>query len=107
MDNASKNNHTNSPVVLVSIGFLLGAVVVGALWLSSRPSDTPRNAIVRDVTVNYMYETDPGSASGQNDLAVESVEFLPGYVVVTDNNGRTQLFAVDRLRRFSYHATKQ
>ncbi len=102
MNIQSQSRSTPSAVILISIGFLLGAIVVGSCWLSSRSGNAIRNDIVRNVTVDYMYETDPGSASGNKDLAVDSIEFLPGYVVMTDKRGRTQLLALNRLRRFSY-----
>ncbi len=108
MDTDSKsNNNSASPVVLLSIGFLLGATVVGACWLSSRSAIAPRNDFVRNVTVDYMYETDPGSTGGLKDLAVDSIEFLPGYVVMTDKSGRTQLLALNRLRKFNYRPAEQ
>ena len=109
MDNEPKPHHTppTAPVLLVAVGFLVGAVVVGACWLSSRTAESERHNIVRNVTVDYMYETDPGSASGNSDLAVDSIEFLPGYVVMTETRGRTQLLALDRLRKFSYRPTEK
>ncbi len=67
----------------------------------------PQNHIVRNVTVDYMYETDPGSASGHNELEVDSIEFLPGYIVMTDSRGRTQLLALDRLRKFNYRPIEE
>lgn len=114
MENESKRNVApqSSPVVLIAVGFLIGAIVVGSCWLSSSTKeserhDIVRNVIVRNVTVDYMYETDPGSASGNKDLAVDSIEFLPGYVVMTDTRGRTQLLALNRLRRFNYWPTEK
>ena len=88
------------------MGFVAGAVVVGACWLATRRPETEPLNIVRNVTVDYMYETDPGSASGHRDLEVATVEFLPGYVVLTDSGGTAQLLAVNRLRRFNYRPTK-
>ena len=57
---------------------------------------------VRNVIVDYMYESEPGGASGNKSLAVDSIQFYPGYVVITDTNETSRLFAVDRLRRFNY-----
>ena len=109
MQNEAKPNDASAapPIVLLAIGFVVGAVFVGACWLSSRTTESKRDDIVRNVTVDYMYETDPGSASGSNDLAVESIEFLPGYVVMTDTRGRTQLLALNRLRKFNYRRTEK
>jgi hypothetical protein len=107
MKTDSNSSTPTSPVVLLSIGFLFGAVVVGACWLSSRSGIASRNDIVRNVTVDYMYEADPGSASGHSELAVDSIEFLPGYVVMTDTRGGTQLLALNRLRKFKYRPTEQ
>ena len=108
MDTDSKSSSNSTfPVVLLSIGFLLGAIVVGACWLSSRSGIAPRNDFVRNVTVDYMYETNPGSGGGHNDLAVDSIEFRPGYVVMTDKSGGTQLLAINRLRKFNYRPTEQ
>ena len=107
MENEPKPNGSTSPFVLLAIGFLVGAVVVGACWLSAHTSASPRLDIVRNVTVDYMYETEPGSASGNRDFEVDSIEFLPGYIVMTDTDGRTQLLALNRLRRFTYQPTEQ
>ena len=107
MENELKHNELNpaSHVMPLAVGILIGAVVVGACWLSSGTSET--KSVVRNVTVDYMYETDPGSASGHNDLAVDSIEFLPGYVKLTDTRGRTQLLALNRLRKFNYWPTNE
>ena len=102
MDNESRYHNSISPAVLLAIGFLLGAVVVGVCWFSSRTAGLASRGVVRNVAVDYMYETNPGSASGHNDLAVDSIEFLPGYIVMTDARGRTQLLALNRLRKFNY-----
>ncbi|QEG22029.1 hypothetical protein [Mariniblastus fucicola] len=104
MNNELKPNDAapTPPIVLIAVGFLVGAVVVGACWLSSRTTESHGDDIVRNVTVDYMYETGPSSASGSEELAVDSIEFLPGYVVMTDNRGRTQLLALNRLRKFNY-----
>ncbi len=107
MDIEPKLNDPSSPFMLVAIGFLIGAVVVGVCWLSSGRKGSPRHDIVRDVTVDYMYETDPGSASGNNGLQVDSIEFFPGYVVVTDTGGGTQILALNRLRKFNYRPTEK
>lgn len=107
MEYESKSPSSSSQFVLVGVGFLMGAVLVGACWLSSRIAESARYDIVRNVTVDYMYETAPGSASGSSDLQVNSIEILPGYVVVTDTHGRAQLFALDRLRRFNYWPTEE
>ena len=61
--------------------------------------------MVRNVTIDYMYEYEPNSASGHKALAVASVEFRPGFIVVTETNGTTKLFAIDRMRKFSYTPT--
>ena len=109
MKNESKPNDASPtpPIILIAVGFLVGAVVVGACWLSSRTTESQRSDIVRNVTVDYMYETDPGSAAGNTDLAVDSIEFLPGYAVMTDTRGRTQLLALNRLRKFTYWPTEK
>ena len=90
------------PLLYLLVGFVLGAIVVGACW---RMTDEGTPEIVNDVTINYMYEAEPGGASGNNAMPVESVQFHPGYVVVTDTNGGGMLFAVNRLRSFSYQPT--
>jgi len=97
--NAKRNA---SPVLYLLTGFLLGAIVVGAGWLFTHANDA---AVVRDVTIEYMYEHEPNRASGHKALAVASVEFRPGAVVVTETNGTTKLFSLDRLRTFSYTPT--
>ena len=91
-----------SPLLYLVAGFLLGAIVVGSSWLSTRGTDSD---IVRNVTINYMYEHAPNSASGHEALAVASVEFQPDFIVVTETNGTTRLFAINRLRKFSYTPT--
>jgi len=91
-----------SPLLYLVAGFLLGAIVVGSSWLSTRETDAN---IVRNVTIDYMYETEPGSASGHKALAVASIEFRPGFVLVTEASGATRLFALDRMRKFSYTPT--
>ena len=91
-----------SPLLYLVAGFLLGAIVVGSSWLSTRETGTK---IVRNVTIDYMYETDPGSASGHKALEVASIEFRQGYVIVTTINGTTELLALDRIRRFAYTPT--
>jgi hypothetical protein len=57
---------------------------------------------VQNVVLDYMYETETNSASGHNDLNVDSIHFHPNYVLVRDSTGQTTLLAVNRLRRFSY-----
>ena len=91
-----------SPLLYLVAGFLLGAIVVGSSWLSTRETDAD---MVRNVTIDYMYEYEPNSASGHKALAVASVKFRPGFVVVTEINGTTKLFALDRMRKFSYTPT--
>tara|TARA_A100001391_G_scaffold119594_1_gene81400 strand:- start:1084 stop:1248 length:165 start_codon:yes stop_codon:yes gene_type:complete len=49
-----------------------------------------------------MYETSPGSASGNNSLEIKSIEFYAGYLMMTDDNDMTRLLAIDRLRSFSF-----
>ena len=61
--------------------------------------------MVHDVTVSYLYETEPGRATGHESQPVKSIRFFPGYVVLALPSGECELFAVDRLRRFSYAAT--
>lgn len=100
MDSERPSSNT-SPLIYLSIGFIMGAVVVGTSWLGTRESELPQS-IVRNVSVIYMYETDPGSASGTNDLPVESILFHSDYVVMTRTNGQSILLAVDRLRQFSF-----
>ena len=103
----------SSPVFLLTVGFIAGAVVVGSVAaiatgsgrLTRRESATSSD-VVHNVTVSYMYETDPGTASGSNDLPVESIQFYPGYVVITQKSGHSSLFAVDRLRKFQFAPTK-
>ena len=91
-----------SAILHLATGFLIGAIVVGSSWLSTLGTETN---IVRNVTLDYMYEDEPNSASGRKGLAVASIEFRPGFLVVTETNGTTKLLAVDRLRRFSYTPT--
>jgi hypothetical protein len=91
----------NASVFYLACGFVAGAIVVGSSWLTTRKS-TPSPDAVHDVTVTYMYETDPGSASGSNDQFVKSIKFHPSYVVMTGASGDSTLFAVDRLREFHY-----
>ena len=95
-------DNTPSQIVPIAIGFLIGATVVGACWLSSGTARPAHHDVVRNVIVDYLYEYDPGSASGSGDLPVDSIEFSPGYIVVTDTNGTTQLLAINRLRKFHY-----
>lgn len=102
MDSASKAPWGSSPILLVSVGFVVGAIVDGAFWLSSRDGAAARTDFVRNVTVDYMYETNSDSASGHKGLEVDTIAFLPGYVVMTDKRGNTQLLAVNRMRRFNY-----
>lgn len=104
MESQQSPNPSSSPIVHLAIGFVAGAIVVGSSWLTTRES-TPSPNVVRDVTVTYMYETDPGSAGGNNDKPVDSIEFYPGYVVITEDTGRSNLFAVDRLRTFHFEPT--
>ena len=88
---------------IAGVAFLAGWVLSSS-YSAARPGSAfaDDDTVVRNVVLDYMYETDPGSASGNKALAVDSIEFHPGYVLVTDSRGRTQLFAVDRLRSFSY-----
>lgn len=102
----SQPSPSTSPVTLVSIGFLLGAVVVGACWLLSRSGNAMRNDMVRDVTVDYNYEAAPRSATNIEGHELDSVEFFPSYVVMTDKRGKKQLIALSRLRKFDYRPTK-
>ena len=71
--------------------------------LDAAQTPNERNlATVENVILDYMYETSPSGASGDNSLAVDSIQFHPNYVLVRASNGNTSLFAVERLRRFSY-----
>jgi hypothetical protein len=55
-----------------------------------------------------MYETSSNTAAGSEAMSVDSIQFYPGYVVITDEGGISRLFAVDRLRKFSFQpATDQ
>lgn len=90
------------PVYYLAAGFQIGAVTVGSIWLlTSEFSDN----VVRNVTIDYMYEFDSSGASGNKDQAVASVEFRPGYLLVTETGGRTSLFTLDRMRHFFYKPT--
>lgn len=60
------------------------------------------SASARDVVLSYTFETSPNSTAGDDSLPVDSIEFQPNYVLVTAKNGNTSLFAVNRLRSFSY-----
>jgi hypothetical protein len=84
-----------------AIPFSLGAVAVGLLWFASHSMTSN----VKNVTVTYMYETSPGSASGGKVYA-DSITFYPGYVVMSHGNGHGNVFSVDRLRDFSYSPGK-
>jgi hypothetical protein len=97
-------NRAVSPSLYLMAGFLIGALVVGIGWLPSRGTNAN---VVYDVTVDYMYETAPSVATGQKAWEVASIEFKPGLLVVTGMNGTTTLFALSRLRNFSYTPTVQ
>ncbi|TWU18722.1 hypothetical protein Poly21_08880 [Allorhodopirellula heiligendammensis] len=99
LDTASQRPPRSSAARPFCIGFLLGAIVIGAAWTVVRVRD-PK--VLRNVTVSYMYETSPGSASGNNSLEIKSIEFYAGYLMMTDNNDMTRLLAIDRLRSFSF-----
>ena len=90
------------PVYYLATGFLLGAVAVGSVWLATSKSS---GNVVHNVTIDYMYEYDSSGASGNKAQPVASVEFRPGYLVVTETGGRTSLFSVDRMRHFRYKKT--
>ena len=92
----------SSPLRLLALGFVLGLIVAGACWLMTRQPAIPH---VNKVTVDYVYESDPGSASGYNGMQVDSLQFFPGYVVITDTQGKSTLLAADRLRSFSFRST--
>jgi hypothetical protein len=100
-----------SPIFLLAVGFIAGAIVVGlaggiALGLAWSTGQASSSDIVHDVTVSYMYETEPGSASGNNTLPVKSIQFRPGCVVITRVSGHSSLFAIDRLRMFRFAPTE-
>lgn len=103
----SEPSSSNSSVFLLSIGFLIGAVVVGACWLSARSGNVMRNDIVRNVTVDYDYEAAPKSPTTFKGSEFDSVEFFSTYVVMTDKRGKRQLIALDRIRKFDYRPTSQ
>jgi hypothetical protein len=91
------------------IGLVAGAAVLGSLATTAivlmerdEPDSNAYTNVVHDVTLSYMYETDPGSASGTNGMKVESIQFHPGYVVVTGELGQSSVFAVERLRSFHF-----
>ena len=109
--------HQRSPrpkaVSYIAAGCLIGfVIVVLAPLMTNRAAEAARNnaapsvqhdsAIVRNVVLSYTYETSPNSTAGDDSLAVDSIQFQPNYVLVTASNGKTSLFAVDRLRQFSY-----
>lgn len=103
--NADTSRSAGSPAFYLAIGFVIGAVVVGSSWFA-RGDTSPAHNTAQDVTVSYMYETNPGQASGNNNKPVQSIQFHPGYVVVTGESGRSDLFAVERLRKFSFSPTR-
>ena len=113
MESNNSQASGSSPTFLLILGFIAGGLLVGSAaviattagWLRPGESDSAPT-VVQNVTVSYMYETDPGSASGNNDLPVESIQFHPGYVVVTRSSGDSSLFAVDRLRNFQFSPTR-
>jgi len=82
-------------------GFMNGVAKAG-------PIDRPQGvhdqstSTVKNVVLTYSYETSPSSTSGDDSLAVESIQFYPNYVLVRASNGNTSLFAVEKLRQFSY-----
>lgn len=94
-----------SPIFHLTIGFVIGAIVVGSSWLATQDTASPPNNVVHDVTVSYMYETEPGNVAGNNDQAVGSIQFHPGYVVITGTTGSSRLLAVDRLRNLKFSPT--
>ena len=101
------NNPRVSPVFLLAVGFIAGAIVVGSSWFATRES-SPAYNIIRDKTVSYVYQESPGSVTsgGNTDVPVDSIQFHPGYIVVTKPGGHGDLFAVDRLKRFNFKPQK-
>ena len=101
------NNPCVSPVFLLAVGFIAGAIVVGSSWFATRES-SPAYNIIRDKTVSYVYQESPGSVTsgGNTDVPVDSIQFHPGYIVVTKPGGHGDLFAVDRLKRFNFKPQK-
>lgn len=85
------------PLLYLVLGFL-----VGASFLSNRHSTNPE---IRNVTVSYMYESEPGSAGGNNNVPLDSIQFYPEYIVINETNGGSRLMAVNRLRSFSFQPT--
>jgi hypothetical protein len=97
----SKSVPVNLRLLYLVLGLVLGAAVVGSSWLIT-PSAKPPT--VRKVEVNYTYETSPNTATGKQAMSVDSIQFHPGYIVITNERGFSRLLAVDRLREFSFQA---
>ncbi len=88
----------NSPIHYLTVGLVIGAAIVGSIWFITSGPDR----VVRNVKVNYMYQTNSNSSSGSHDVPVDSIEFYPRYIIVTRDNGYSNVFAIDRLTRFSF-----
>lgn len=107
MDSATTSKLDIKRIGPLAAGFVLGLVVVGTYWLTSRDGETGHGDIVRNVTVDYMYESSHGNASGQTSLEVATIEFRPSYILMTDTRGSTRLLSLDRLRKFNYKPSEQ
>ncbi len=84
------------PAIYIGVGCFVG-FVVGYFF-----SVTQSVGAVRNVTLNYRYESSPRSWYGDDGLEVDSIQFHPNYVLVQSSSGDTSLFAVERLQSFSY-----
>ncbi|WP_146389841.1 hypothetical protein [Allorhodopirellula solitaria] len=91
-----------SPFLPLCLGFVAGAALVGAAWILLGPS---RPGHFHDMTVDYMYETSPGTATGSSSLEVESLEIHPEFVLLTDARGESRLMMLSRLRKLHFKPT--
>jgi len=88
--------------VIATLAPLLTNRAAEAALSNASPGEQHDSANVRNVVLSYTYETSPNSTAGDDSLAVDSIRFEPNYVLVTASSGKTSLFAVERLRQFSY-----
>ncbi|HEY2155836.1 MAG TPA: hypothetical protein VGH33_09405 [Isosphaeraceae bacterium] len=88
------------------LGLVVGALALGcALWLlrpNSAQSKPALSSPEGNLEVSYMVQESPSTASGSTLTGVTSIEFYPGYIVVTTKSGAGRTFFAEKTNKLDW-----
>jgi hypothetical protein len=88
------------------LGLVIGALALGCVLLILRPNSFQSKPTVSsaegNLQVSYMVQESPSTASGSTLTGVTSIEFYPGYIVVTTKNGAGRTFFAERTQKLDW-----